>query len=145
MKTQKNCFINNIWEFIVLFLCLCVFILLMAGTGSQLSENKIGSIIGMVIFGIFGLACIISMFALCEVITVSEDCMTYKRAFEQGVIFYENVIQDIVIDDYHYKYGMTGVAKMWKITDIDGKSIFIVYSKRREKYIEYIQSRINIR
>ena len=96
-------------------------------------------IICLAVFGTLVLTCLIWLLLRTEIIIVGNGSVTYLRFFTKTTIKFTE-ISEITLSK-HLTYGMDGLMyESWQITDLSGRSIHIVQSKRRKRIIEFISS-----
>ena len=139
---MKKMFVNDIKLIITLsvafslsaFLCRICLV-----AANNLTSPLIGKVLSIAFFG--GLCTVSCIYAVisCEIIIISEDKIVCHKINKHRAINYQD-IQSILLCN-QIGCGVTGVEKVWKISDAVENTIYILTTKNRKKYIDFIREK----
>ena len=141
---MKKRFINDTGTFILLILAILGDLgIIYVCSHSDMMDRVSASITFYCIFGGFLLLGLITLFGCLEIIVISENEIKCKNAFKRTITI---LISDIQSIQPVYKSGNYAALSTdtWEIKDSQGKAIYILTRKKREKLIEQIKEKANL-
>lgn len=141
---MKKRFINDTGTFILLIFAILGFVFFMSiRLCDDIADNIFGFVLYECIFGGFLLLGLITLFGCLEIIVISENEIKCKNAFKRTITILISDIQSIQRVSHHGNYAAI-VENTWEIKDSQGKAIYILTIKKREKLIEQIKEKANL-
>ncbi len=139
---MKKRFINDFYMFVICLTgsALDTLLLVAALIGVSDGSNPIVSVVSIsVLLGGMSLFFLFRGLFTFEMITVEEDKIRSWKLLRKMEILYDNI--DRITEEDARDLGVTGVERVWCMTDSLGNSIRVVRFKRRKKYVDAIRKR----
>ena len=118
---------------------LCIFCSVAA---NNLTSPLTGKILGIALFGGLGAVSCIYGVTSCEIITILDDRIIYRKINYHKTIHYHNIRSIFLCNQIGR--GVGGVEQVWKISDAQENTIFVLTTSSRKKYIAFICEKMTI-